>query len=235
MKILNDLFEESCVANYTKIYKKQDVYLIPNFFKNYQKSFDFFRNLGAWKSNNSYNLGFSILLPDYIVRILLNKFFKSKNLLFDENSFSCECNFWYHGMSHKENSLQDLIGNGVIPHIDYVPNKNELNIKDYVCLINLNQTSITTNFWSFCDKKFIENEKDYLDYFDFIKSNTFDETLILKKFKKEYSIQYEPNTCIVYPSNLFHSPLIDKTYNFDNPRVVLRLSYKSKEAKYFYS
>ena len=131
------------------------------------------------------------------------------------------------------------------PHFDGIEVDGVLK---YIVLINLNQVSVATNFYTFRDKKYCDEQN--LNIFRQYDSDLCEEFLkycgkniVRKKYKSflnDYKkietklikqVEYNPNQAIVYPANLFHSSAKHSKFSEENPRTLLRITFDRKIRK----
>lgn len=242
MNNLNDQYVNSCKPNYEN-YKKisKDIFLIENFFENFDKARNFFINRDVWKCGwyqNHSKCGYESLFPKWVGKSLLEKFIIDNNIQHEPNSYDVVCNF-----QHSEFFLTTVSNSGYFPHIDNIEIDNKL---DYICLINLNKESVSTNFYSYrgdlsANSKNIDDFNNYnlqvtKNLRDFYKKNniTDNECKEFLNCQKQLDtklvkvIEYNSNEAIIYPSNLFHSPNISEKFNKKNLRSILRICFCRK-------
>ena len=65
---------------------------------------------------------------------------------------------------------------------------------------------------------------EYNEYTSTINAENFEEKTN-STLKKAFDVTYGFNEAIFYDSIAFHSPVIDKYYTRENPRIMMRLSY----------
>lgn len=246
MKTLNELFVSSCKPK-CESYKKitEDITLIDNFFENFSSARDFFVNRDRWKCI-PYQVhskpGDESIFPNWVGKSLMEKYITDTKIDINQNSYTIDCNFFY----EYSDFIWSLSNSHVFPHYDEVM-KNGMADLEYICLINLNLIPVSTNFYTFKDKKYcnIGNERlfneysnnierELLKYYSDKKNITRKETKIFLDSKKDLEhkllekIEYMPNQAIIYPSCIFHSADITPEFSEDNPRVMLRISFKVK-------
>jgi hypothetical protein len=243
MKLLNDLYTKSCkpkCESYTKI--SNDITLIDNFFENFELAKDFFASRDKWKCipyQNHSKPGYESLFPSWVGKSLMEKFILDNKIVDDMNSYQIRCNFSY----NESNYIWSTSNSNYFPHIDSVKDDN---ILEYICLINLNNISVSTKFYTYKNQEYCSSEikPEWDEYNDDIEKELFryynkktvtrNEFKIFLDKKKDLDIKiikevyYKPNQAIVYPANLFHSPNVIKKFTEDNPRVLLRITFYRK-------
>jgi hypothetical protein len=237
MKTLNKDFYTSCSINYNDyIFESDEIIKIPNFFKSIENAREFLKNLNIWETSiydNHSKPGSEGIMPPWTTRFLLERFFLKFDINCDYNSFFSCVNHFYKNVKVKKN----ITSSTLFPHVDgYLLIENGEKLLNYIVLINLNDEPITTNFWEFNNKNFVENKEECLEYDKFVsKYSKIDwnnkELEIPQELKIVKEITYNPNEAIVYPSNIFHSVKLEKSHEKDNARVSLRLSYIAKVKK----
>jgi hypothetical protein len=254
MEILNKLYNKSCkpkCKSYIKI--SDNITLIDNFFENFESAKNFFIGRDKWKCipyQEHSKPGYESLFPRWIGKSLMEKFILDNKIIDDKNSYKIICNFFYNEL----NPIWSLSNSNYFPHIDSVQNEDVL---EYICLINLNDISVSTKFYTYKNQEYCSSEikaewdeynkdikKELLDHYN-KKIITRDEFKIFLDKKQELNtklikeVEYNPNQAIIYPANLFHSPSVTQEFTEDNPRVLLRISFDRKiielEKKFKYS
>jgi hypothetical protein len=243
MLTLNELYNKSCEPK-CESYKQTSshITLIDNFFEDFDKARNFFINREKWKCipyQNHSKPGYESLFPKWVGRSLMEKYVLDNKISDDMNSYSIICNFFY----NQPDYIWSLSNSSYFPHIDSVQSDN---ILQYICLINLNNISVSTKFYTYKNKEYCSSEtktewdkynediKNELIQFYSKENVTGNEFKILLDQKQNLSVklvrevQYKPNQAIVYPANLFHSPNIDQEFTEDNPRVLLRITFDRK-------
>ena len=243
MKVLNQSYINLCKPKCTKYEKiTENITLISDFFENFEDAKKFFTNREIWECisyQNHSKRGYESVFPDWVGRSLMEMYILQNKIIDDLNSYKIICNYFY----DNEDFMWSLSNSSYIPHIDSFQVDDEL---EYICLINLHNISISTNFYTYKDVEYCsrEMEKDWIMYINNIeddllkyynkKNITRDEC---KKFlmKKKYSniklireVKYKPNEAIIYPANLFHSPNLTTNFTKNNPRISLRISFYRK-------
>ena len=66
---------------------------------------------------------------------------------------------------------------------------------------------------------------EYNEYSSGINYDNYDEMACWPTLYKAFEMTYGFNEAIFYDSRLYHSPVIDKYYTRENPRIMMRLSY----------
>lgn len=244
MELLNDLYNQSCKPGY-KIYKKvsDDVILIDNFFEDFDSARNFFISRDKWKCiayQGHAKPGYESLFPGWVGKSLVEKFVTDHQINDDTNSYETLCNFIYESTE----SVWNLSNSNFFPHTDgVIVQVDNFNVLRQICLINLNNTSVSTNFYSYknfssCSpemqdewKKYGQKiQKELLKYYN--KTNISGQEL--KNFLDQKSdleikltdtITYKPNQAIIYSANLFHSAGALDGFTFEYPRVLLRITF----------
>lgn len=133
----------------------------------------------------------------------------------------------FYGQRKKFDKLQSSNGTFDLPHHDSIDFVNEQ--KTYVCLINLNDYPIYTNFWSFNGKTLMIDDS-YNIFINKI-NKEYEDKKKIKKIPENLSlihtIKYEPNQALVYNSSLLHNANIKEKYTNSSPRTTLRLFFNS--------
>lgn len=243
---LNDSYKKYCEPNY-KSYKKIDsgnIVIIDDFFKNFDHARDFLTTRDKWQCGpyqGNEKPGYETIFPDWIGKSLIQKYIldnKMDNVL--DNSYTAMCNFNYHDST----PVFSLSNSNFYPHVDNISN-------GYICLVNLNSVSITTNFYSYKNIKYCSDPKLLADW----DTHTSIMTKKLLKFYKDKKrsliredvkrfldenedtniklvnqIQYNPNQAIIYPAIAFHSANVTENFTKTNPRCVLRILFEVKNA-----
>lgn len=243
MKLLNESYNNSCkpkCESYIKI--SNNITLIDNFFENFEAARSFFISRDKWKCipyQGHSKPGYESLFPDWIGKSLMEKFILDNKIVDDLNSYATICNFFYN-----ESSPMWTISNSTyFPHIDSIQVEN---ILQYICLINLNNIPVSTNFYTYKNQEYCSDKikSEWDDYQGDIvkkflshcgkKNTTRDEFKIFLdkkqnlKIKLIKEVEYKSNQAIVYPANLFHSPNALKEFSKDNPRSLLRITFDRK-------
>lgn len=241
---LNESFFINCEPNYNK-YEKifNEVFLIDNFFKNFDAAQSFFNGLDKWDCS-SYSMypkpAYEIKLPSWIGLLLLKKYIIENNINDNLMSYMTDCNSYFYD---EDTSFWSVTNYHSFPHVDsYGPKDGCIH---NVCLINLNDQPVKTRFYRF-DGEFecsnVNSKKWDLYY------KTLDEKLLKRfynqkitydkienfllenqnnlKIKLLNEVEYQPNQAIVYPANYFHSVGLTKDFNRKNSRLSLRILFE---------
>ena len=245
IKNLNDLYYESCklkCENYKKI--SNNITLIDNFFENFEDSKNFFTSREKWKCTSyqgNAKPGYETIFPNWCGKLLMEKYLFDNRIIYDSNSCEMVCNFFYHD---DEELVWAISNSNYYPHIDSLQNGDILN---YICLINLNSLPVSTNFYTYKNKKYCNNKIEF-DEFDEYTLNMSDEIveyynkklitrneikIFLNKKQKSHiklikSVEYAPNQAIVYAGNLFHSPNVTEEFDQNNLRSLIRINFDRK-------
>lgn len=243
MELLNEFYNKSCKPKYESyINITNNIILIDNFFENFEAARSFFISRDKWKCI-SYQCnskpGYESLFPDWVGKSLMEKFILDNKIVDYLNSYKTTCNFFY----NESSPIWSLSNSNYFPHIDSIQVED---ILQYICLINLNNIPVSTNFYTYKNREYCndEIESEWNDYQGDIakeflshcgkKNITRDEVKIFLdkkqnlKIKLIKEVEYKSNQAIVYPANLFHSPNVPKEFSKDNPRSLLRITFDRK-------
>lgn len=246
MKTLNQLYNNSCKPAY-KLYKKitNNITLIDNFFENFDNARDFFISRENWKCisyQDHSKPGNESFFPSWVGKSLMEKYISDNKIIENKYSYEVVCNHFY----NQSNYSWSIANSSYYPHFDDIERKGML---QYICLINLNLTPVSTKFYTFKNTQYIseETEEEYINYIKFIENEIkkyYNKTNITKNEikiflnKKKYSkikllgkVTYNPNQAIVYPANILHAPNLTEEFFENNPRVLLRIAFDQKIAK----
>jgi len=252
IKLLNDLYESCCepeCGSYLKF--SDDIFLIKNFFKNFDLARNFFLSRDKWQCipyQGYSKSGYESIFPFWVGKSLLEKFILDNKIIDDSDSYGIVCNFFYNELG----PVWSLSHSNYYPHIDFTEENGAL---EYICLVNLNLSTVSTNFFSYKDKHYCggQNERNEWDAFTEKRRQElfehYNKTDVTRNEVKEFlnsknhkdlklikNLEYGPNQAIVYPGNLFHSPNITEEFTEDNPRALLRIVFTRKVSiKYNYS
>ena len=242
MKILNEFYTKSCEPNcksYTKI--TDNITLIDNFFENFESAKKFFVSRDKWKCiayQGHSQPGYESIFPNWVGKSLLEKYVVDNKIIDDLNSYKISCNFFF----EHETEPMWMLSNSY-PHVDQVQYKNTL---QHICLVNLNDTPVSTNFFTYknqecCSSEIYDEWEKYLTNKKIELINYYGKEQITKNKLKTFldskqdlyiklikEIEYKPNQAIVYSANLFHSPNITQEFTKDNPRILLRILFDRK-------
>lgn len=256
MKTLNELYKVSCKPGYTSCKKITDkITLIENFFEDFDSARNFFINREKWECIEYQNYskpGYETIFPSWVGKSLLEKYILSNNIIENHTYNTTECNHFYPqpdfiwSLSSVYAPPNSSISS--LPHYDSIEREG---ILTYICLINLNQVPVTTNFYTFRDEEYCDNKnvntwqqynsnlrEEFFKYCGKDSKNTTrknalsflnDHKKIETKLIRE--IKYNPNQAIIYPANLFHSPTMSSEFSEENPRTLLRISFDQKIRK----
>lgn len=231
-------FKRCCATNkfeYKQI--EEHVTLIDNFFCDFDAARNFILSRDRWDTHiddGGVKSGIESRFPYWFVSEFLDQFFLDKKLITDGNSYSCFCNYQYKNMPPKVNILSST--SMPFPHLDGV--LSEDGCLRHICLINLNESPISTLFYKYKNNKRCPNETEFEKFQDFVEEKSkiyfklkengeqvadkWYETLDEVELYKE--VTYEPNQSIIYPVDYFHSGKIDDRYTKENPRIILAMS-----------
>lgn len=251
MKYLNDEYNNACKPKYQKYKKNGEIILIDNFFENFESAKNFFITKDKWKCisyQDNTRPGYESLLPNWVGKSLLEKAIVDNNLC-DKNYKSCNfqtnCNFLY----FSNENLSGLTNCDLFPHVDSYKNND---YAEYVCLVNLNEVPILTNFFTFnghksCTQNLFGDFKEYETELEREIVNLYHSKSITRKEVKDFlqkkqklkielinRIEYLPNQAILYPLYLFHSANVSKHFTEKNPRCSLRIQYYTSLKKINY-
>jgi hypothetical protein len=242
VETLNLKFENLCKTNYCQ-YKRinENKIIIPSFFEDFKRAKKFFLKRDVWETNlldGNLKPGFESIFPNWLSKSLLNKFFLENQISLNEDpkEFTTFCNYLYDGIKKYDQLLSSYsVSDCVLPHVDGL--KNDENYLSYICLVNLSNFPVTTLFWEYKSKPFCENITEMNDFNNFLyeksleylelKDQKIDFHKNIKELKIVDEITYNPNEAFIYPANFYHSPKVEKINTRQNPRILLRLTYKS--------
>lgn len=250
MKALNSDYDKFCepkCKSYSKITKY--ITIIDEFFENFDQAKNFFTSREKWlctKYQGNSKPGYESLFPHWIGKSLMEKYIIDNKISEDVNSYNIICNFFYDDPDGIATSISQSC---LYPHVDDIC--EDENILSYICLINLNNTSIATRFYTFNDEEFCTKkmhpewedyslglQKNMFEYFDRnpTKNKVKDYLNQVKDLKINFirEVNYFPNQAIIYPGNLFHSPHVPSEFTEDNLRSVLRICFVAKKHKVDY-
>jgi len=250
MEILNLKYNKFCEPK-CKGYKKISKYItiIDEFFENFDQSKDFFTSREKWLCNKyqgNSKPGYESIFPHWVGRSLMEKYIIDNKISEDMNSYDTVCNFFYNSF---DKSITSISQSSIYPHVDTICEEED--VLSYICLINLNDISIATKFYTFDGEEFCTKEmhSDWQNYSSTLQKNMFDycngnpTTNKLKEYLNQVEnlkinfirkVEYSPNQAIIYPANLFHSPYIPAEFNENNLRSVLRICFNAKKSKINY-
>ena len=230
MNTLNSRFYSSCKPSDSKIIKlKKDIFTIKDFFVDFDSAKSFLSNLNRWKCD-MYDFrsksGMESELPSLTGCYLYDKSSlkkNAKNFILE----SINVNFLFYGQRKKFDKMQSSNGTFDLPHHDDIDFSDEQ--KKYVCLINLNDYPIYTNFWLFNGKSLM-TDNSYNTFIEKVNKEYRDERKIKKipeNLSLNYSIEYHPNQALIYNSSLLHNANIEEKHSYSSPRTSLRIFFKS--------
>lgn len=230
MNTLNSKFYSSCKPSNNKIVKlKNNIFTIKNFFVDFDSAKSFLTNLNKWECDMydfTTKSGMESILPLLTGWYLYDTSSLKNNVKnFDLNSI--DINFLFYGQRKKFNNIQSSNGTFDLPHHDSIDLINEQ--KKYVCLINLNDYPIYTNFWSF-NGKTLMSDYSYNIFIDKINKEYEDKEKIKKipeGLSLTHTVKYDPNQALIYNSSLLHNANIKKNHTNSSPRTTLRLFFYS--------
>lgn len=244
MKSLNDYYNSSCKPAHNNYYKLiNNTFLIDNFFEDFKSAKKFLFDLQKWKST-SFQIhsksGWESLLPSWVGRYLLQKFVHCNKISDDLFSYSAIVDYRF---NNSNEDVWNLSHSTYFPHYDSISD----DYVQFICLVNLNEVPVCTNFYTYKNNNFCNEElrESWIKY-DFemneklkelyknqkISTDKVKNFLYLNpedmKHKFSYSLTYNPNQAIVYQSNMLHSPNVPKNFNIQKPRALLRISFLCK-------
>lgn len=223
MNTLDELYKECfIVSKDVEIEEYKDVFYLKNVFENPHLVLKFQNLLSKWESCNSAKPGLmSLQLPYWTANYVHKQLFDYEC---DWHYSQTEFIYFYWNNECQDSDENNLLSNNcLIPHIDSDPGKNS-----FIFLVNLNEKSVKTGFWKFKGNRICKDFEEMDEYVEY--TLTITEENLEKKtnngiLDKEGEIEYAFNEGIIYPSNRYHQPIIDKFYTRDNPRILLRYSY----------
>lgn len=244
MDTLNYSYDKFCKPGYTSYEKvSKNFLLIENFFEDFENAKNFFINRDKWECTSYQDTskpGYESCFPNWIGKSLLEKFLLTNQIFCEKGGYEITCNFFY-----DKEYVWSLSNSGYCPHNDCFQDIDD-DVLMYICLINLNNVSVSTKFYSYkthryCDSKlkcewenYIKNLNDEL-YVHYNKKiiNKNDVILFLQNkknldFTLTDKIEYKPNQAIIYPACLFHSSNITEEFTKENPRTLLRICFFAK-------
>lgn len=232
MYTLNESFFKSFNPNLKCKIKSDfdDIFIIENFFESPELVLSFQEKLDKWDTNSFGTLkpGIEVYLPPWVPNPLLKNLNRKLNLTPNYYDYSCQVNFNYFFNSESLEKSNDFRTKGILPHTDEFFEVNSKN-KTYIFLLNLNKSPVVTNFWEYFEKKYEESQEQRLDYDEYVKKFNINNTQNEKNLKVYYECEYNFNTAILYPANMYHSPYIDKKYTSEFPRIMFRIQYVAQK------
>lgn len=230
MKTLNSQFYSSCKPSNSKIIElKKDIFTIKDFFVDFDSAKNFLSNLNIWECDlydNTAKSGLQSELPLLTGYYLYDRSSLRENIK-NFSFLSANVNFLFHGQRKKFGKMQSSNGTFDLPHHDNIDFSDEQ--KKYVCLINLNDYPIYTNFWIFNEKSLM-TDYSYIDFIKKINKEYSDERKIRKipdNLSLNYSVEYHPNQALIYNSSLLHNANIEQKHSYSSPRTSLRIFFQS--------
>jgi hypothetical protein len=223
MNTLDELYEKCFIVNQNfKVKEYGDIKVVKNVFKDPNLVLNFQNLLSKWESCKTAKPGLmSLPLPYWTANYVQRQVFN-----FECSRKKSETEFIYFYWNNtclevEENILSS--NNCLLPHIDSTEEEENL-----IFLINLNPRPIRTGFWKFKGKNFCKDEdeqNEYYSYSDKITEDNYNSMTNNGILDKDIEIEYHFNDALLYPSNRYHQPIIDKFYTRENPRIILRYSY----------
>lgn len=230
MSTLNSQFYSSCKPSDSKIIKlKKDIFTIKDFFVDFDSAKSFLSNLNRWECDmydNTSKSGMESKLPLLTGYYLYDKSSLKKNII-NFALGSVTVNFLFHGQMKKFNKTNSSNGTFDLPHHDYIDLTGKQ--KKYVCLINLNNYPIYTNFWTFNGKSLM-TDNSYDVFINKVNKEYEDERKIKKipeNLSLNCSIKYYPNQALIYNASLLHNANIKEKHSYSSPRTSLRIYFES--------
>jgi len=227
---MNDLFFKNCKTDYKKndcsiVDHERNIVVIKNFFHDPLLARKFFLSLPKWEClDDSYKGGLESFVPSWIVKFLLKDYFHFFGIEPIIGSEESVINHFYYGNIKKDHPASHFNEN-IQPHYDSFPD----DCKHYICLVNLTESIVETDFWSISGKDGVNSFEDIEFYNKYIDNCTSINSSVFRK-----SILYNFNECIIYEGNLFHSPKVEKHFTKDNLRTIMRLSYSEGRKSFTY-
>jgi hypothetical protein len=220
-------FKLACQAGNSRRIKKykSGMLKISNFFKSFDDARSFIADLPAWQTDpldNNLKPGMEILLPSWTAHYLLENAYSYFGAVDRTGHAACSacCNVLFDGLMKYPGIVPSYSIAGVsLPHVDFVPKDNR---QAYICLVNLNDAPVITQFWQYKDSLLCKSEQECND---FMQALTTESCLSQMSIKER--IEYAPNSAIIYPANMYHSPEMTSHYTATNPRRLLRLSFRT--------
>lgn len=211
--------------DYQRTTRSRRITHIKNVFEDPYRMLKFQSLLTKWESCANSKPGImSLKMPYWTAEIIADEILE----LPEHDSFRNESEFYYfyYNNTCMETDTDNLISNNcVLPHTD--PN-NDRSKSNIIGLINLNHRDVSTAFWRFKENIIEDTEElasEYNDYSQNINYDNYNEKACCPTLYKAFEVTYGFNEAIFYDSKLFHSPVIDKYYTRENPRIMMRLSY----------
>ena len=148
--------------------------------------------------------------------------------------YTVVCNYFYN-----DNFFTSLSND--FPHVDAIYDTNVIN---YVCLVNLNEVSVSTKFYIYKNQEHCTHEinHDWSLYSKSIQNNLINlygedniPKNVLDKFLEEEKkyldlnlvkiVNYNPNQAILFPMSVYHAPNLTEEFSEKSPRVLLRITF----------
>ena len=239
MKVLDKVFKNSCTLGKNKCSNPlKDVVLIDNFFEDFNEAQKFFLSRDRWRCIPNYQgddrFGYESLFPNWMGKYLMQKYVAKNKILDDVDSYTVTCNYFYN------NNYGTALGND-FPHIDAA---YEENVKNYVCLVNLNEKIVSTKFYTYKNQEHCtEDMSDEWSAFSrFIRQEFInhygadsDPKNVVDKFLGDESdlrlikmVEYKPNQAILFPMSVYHAPNMTQEWFKEIPRALLRITFYKK-------
>lgn len=242
METLDKLFRHCAQVNKDATVEEQHdhVLVVRNILKYPEKMFEFQKLLSKWESRGNAKPGIgSLHLPYWTANYIGENWVSDlEDLFIEPDASSCEFYYFYYNNICIDSETDSLRSNNcVLPHTD----PGDDGIVHMIGLINLNQRPVRTGFWKF-NGEFIEHNDEisnaYNEYALGITPLNYDEKVNNGILDKAFEVEYGFNDAIFYDARIFHNPIIDTYYTRENPRVMLRLSFKlvdePQEECYYY-
>lgn len=246
MNSLNTAFYTSCAPSVQRSFIRESEHCvrITNFFSDAQQAGNFCRKLPLWECgplDTNSKPGAESLLPNWLPRYLLLDYFVKEGLQLSGASqhLTAVCNWLYHGAIKCKEMLSSYAVEGeILPHVDFVPTAEHT---AYICLVNLNNHEVSTNFWRFNGRELCHTSTDFEEFQNCIARRSSEYLSLpgeqrrefcasLPELRQSLRVTYQPNEAIIYPAHAYHSPAVEPRHTASNPRLLLRMSYRVQTA-----
>lgn len=215
--------------NYERTIRSGEITHVKNVFKDPYRMLKFQSLLTKWESCQNSKPGImSLKIPYWTADIIGDELLE----LSEHDSYKNESEFYYfyYNNTCMEMDIDNLVSNNcVLPHTDPSADRS---VSTIIGLINLNHRDVSTAFWRF-KGRLMEDTEDFADeyneYVNGINYDNYDEKARCPTLYKAFEMTYGFNEAIFYDSKCFHSPVIDKHYTRENPRIMMRVSYMLDE------
>lgn len=223
MNTLDELYKKCfIVSRDVQIKEYENVFYLKNVFEDPHLVLKFQNLLSKWESCSTAKPGLmSLQLPYWTANYVQKQLF---NYECKWRESQTEFLYFYWNNKCMDSDEDDLRSNNcLLPHTDSSPDRNNI-----IFLVNLNKNPVRTGFWKYKGNSICQSNEELMEYAQY--STTVTEENIDKKINngildKEREIEYAFNEAIIYPSNRYHQPIIDKFYTRDNPRILLRYCF----------